>query len=73
MKIIIEHKNRKRTIVGSFRICGNAEDLLRVARQVLLALDHPEEEYCHASADGWIDIHAPLPPITNTPTVQWLT
>lgn len=65
MRFIIEHSNTKREIKGSFRICASKEDLLFLSEQ--LAKEAKDFSY------GWIEIHEPLPQMTeaNTKPRHW--
>lgn len=63
MEIIIEHSNTKRTINGSFNICGKREDLREIAHQIL----NKTEEFYY----GWIKICEAQKSNANTEPVKW--
>ena len=65
MKIIIEHKNKKRKIKGAFNICGSKADLLILAKTIKRKAKNDSFAY------GWIQICDTQKSIVNTPPLSW--
>ena len=66
MRIIIEHGKTKREIKGPFNICGSAQDLEFIGRQLLHYARSDEFNY------GWIEIRAEeQPSISNVHPKGW--
>lgn len=69
MKIIIEHSVTKREIKGSFNICGSAEDLHSLMRQLKSRLES-DVQFNY----GWINIYESAQvSIADTPPIPWDT
>lgn len=74
MKIVIEHDGLKRTIDGEFRICGAADDLVRLAEQITRQAEHRIDSTTGLGSYGWVDIREPIgndPRSVNCPPVGW--
>ncbi len=66
MKIIIEHSQTKREITGAFNICGTAEDLRKIARQIAEVVNDNRFNY------GWVHIvPEKQSAIPDTPLAKW--
>jgi len=62
MKIVIQHGKTERTIQESFALCGSSDDLQRVAKQILAAV---EDRYFGLLLCGWIELLPPLKTVTD--------
>jgi len=63
----MEYKGVKRIIEGSFRFCGNKEDLKSFCEQIKYEI---ENEFTY----GWCIIHESMPEQAepNTPPIEWV-
>ena len=69
MKIIIDHDGVKRQIEGVFGVCGNGNDLKRLAYLIEQRLrDTPDEG---RNFFGWIEIFDSVPMTANTTPGPW--
>lgn len=65
MKIILSHSVTKRTINGTFQICGSRKDLELIAQQI-------EAQLTDGFNYGWITIYSDLARILpNESPIQW--
>jgi Zn-finger domain-containing protein len=66
MKIIIEHGNKKREIVGAFNICGSLADLQELQQQLKNELERRQFVY------GWVNIvEGRQLSVVDTPPEPW--
>ena len=66
MKLLIEHGEVKREIVGSFNICGSWQDLELLATQIRHKIES-NPDWCY----GWIEIHGEIQKSLNGPPIHW--
>lgn len=65
MKLVIEQKGVKRSLVGDFCLCASREDLESLKTQIENRLKSSD------FVMAWMDIRDPLPTVPNTTTKEW--